>query len=228
MFPEVDSGGGYTPTNLATAIEAPPQFTREETPLSFEEICRLLDACEGSQVLDKRDKAIVMMFIDAGLRLGELTSLTHDQLMASGTGVWALVFDSKSDKHKLSIVGEGTREALAEYLAMRDDDNPALWMGSRGPLTKYGVYAAVCRKAKAAGLDRVHPHLLRKTFATQWVGNGGDETRLKKLAGWRFLEMLDIYVLLGKREDLQKLIVGLGRWTMSFGRDGKESPDKRA
>ncbi|HID88272.1 MAG TPA: hypothetical protein EYP52_00980, partial [Anaerolineae bacterium] len=81
------------------------------------------------------------------------------------------------------------------YLQSRTDDNPALWINQRGgTLTQRGIYWVVKRRARQAGLEsRVHPHLLRKTFTTAWLDNGGDPERLRVLAGWSSLEMLKVY-----------------------------------
>jgi integrase len=74
----------------------------------------------------------------------------------------------------------------------------------RGPLTSLGIYRAVRRRSEMAGLDtrRIHPHAFRKFFATHWLAGGGDETRLMKVGGWASPEMLKIYILLSKQQDL--------------------------
>lgn len=99
------------------------------------------------------------------------------------------------------FLGKTTTEALRSYLSQRGDDNDCLWMGRYGALTAQGIDRAVRRRARRAGVERVHPHLFRKTFATCWLDNGGDVERLRVIAGWRSWEMLPVYV----RSALQQL-----------------------
>ena len=72
----------------------------------------------------------------------------------------------------------------------RDADRPEFWLGHAGPMTASGIAAVVRRRAKQAGLEGIHPHIFRHTFAHQWLAQGGNEGDLMRLAGWRSRTML--------------------------------------
>jgi site-specific recombinase XerD len=177
---------------------------RFEKPLTAGELKRLLIACdEGKYPL--RDRAIIMAFVDTGLRCGEMADLRRDQLSIEGGIACVNRIDPKSKAPKPLFLGETTTSLLLQYLAEREDDNGALWMGDKGePLTDEGINQIIKRRARDAELDRVHPHLFRKTFATTWIRNGGDRDRLMTLGGWKTDESLQVYILLGSYADLKE------------------------
>jgi integrase len=63
-------------------------------------------------------------------------------------------------------------------------------LGKRGRLTAWGVQQLLRRRGEQAGLPGLHPHQLRHTFAHAWLAQGGGETELMRLAGWRSRQML--------------------------------------
>lgn len=195
---------GIMEDNLAEAVEAPGKSIRFEEPLSEDELRQLLEACDKGNY-PVRDRAIIMALVDTGLRRGEIAELRRDQLSIDGDIACINRVDPKSDAPKPVFLGNTTTSLVLQYLKKRKDNNPALWMGEGGdPLTAEGIRQVIKRRAKGAGLDRVHPHLFRKTFATWWIRNGGDIDRLKTLGGWKTNESLQAYILLGRYEDLKQ------------------------
>lgn len=189
---------GEIETNLATAIEAPKIYRRDELPLTRDEIQRLLSACTGDDLAD-RDRALILFLLDTGMRIGEMPLMRRDDIHTNGDGTgWARIYGGKTRQYRFVILSAPTMNALNVYLAGRTDDDPALWWGTQGALTDRGMYHAIKRRARAAGLkDRVHPHLFRKTFATAWLDNGGDPERMRVLLGWSsdtLAQMMEIYV----------------------------------
>ena len=112
------------------------------------------------------------------------------------------------DPDVLLVLGKGRREralpfgrkagvALDRYLRARtrhkDAALPWLWLGLQGRLTRWGLVQMLRRRGEQAGLPGLHPHQLRDTFAHQWLAEGGGETDLMRLAGWKSRAMLQRY-----------------------------------
>lgn len=183
-----------TEDNLARAIKAPRRTVREEEPLTEDEIRALIAACQDGSESGRRDLALILCFLDTGLRLGEMVLLRRSSVHFNDDTAWIQVYAPKSKSFRLVFLGKRATVALREYLVLREDDEDTLWVGERGPLTSQGIYKIIRRRAEQAGLKRLHPHLFRKSFATLWLDNGGDVERLRVLAGWRSLDMLPVYV----------------------------------
>jgi site-specific recombinase XerD len=162
--------------------------------LDDEALRKLLKACEGKGFLDRRDMALIRLLIDTGMRRSECAGLQ--------------VEDIDLDRNLAIVLGKGRRQracpfgkkaalALDRYLRARaqhrDADRPELWLGIRGPLSQNGVFETVLKRAEEAGIEHVHPHLFRHTFAHSWLAQGGQEQDLMMLAGWRSRTMLGRY-----------------------------------
>lgn len=187
---------GLTGDNLARAVRAPRRIIREEEPLTPEEICALIAACQDGSDLGQRDLALILCFLDTGLRAGEMVLLRRSSVEFSDNGKTRIqVYAPKTKTSRLVFLGKRATSALREYLARRKDSDPALWMGESGrPLTAQGIYKIIRRRGKQAGIERLHPHIFRRSFATRWLDHGGDVERLRLIAGWRSLDMLPVYV----------------------------------
>jgi site-specific recombinase XerD len=178
----------------------PPVLEEVEVPVIPDDaLKRLLKTCAGRDFESRRDTAIVMMFIDTGVRLSELTvrDVRHIDLDL-------LVFHvlGKGGRERAVPFGRQTAQAMDRYLrayakhvgrALEDAD--ALWIGvkTRRAMRKWGVADIVERRARQAGLPHIHPHQFRHTFAHQWKVNGGNEDALMRITGWRSREMLSRY-----------------------------------
>lgn len=171
--------------------------------LSEDELKRLLATCErGSRFEDRRDAALIRVFIDTGARRAEVANLRY--IPADETSN-----DVDLDQGILRVLGKGRRErvvaagaktvrALDRYVRMRQRSShaelPWLWVGRKGRMTDSGIAQVVRERGRQAGLgDGLHPHQLRHTFAHSWLAGGGGETDLMRLAGWRSRQMLERY-----------------------------------
>jgi integrase len=65
-----------------------------------------------------------------------------------------------------------------------------LWLGHKGRLTEWGLVQMLYRRGREADLPGLYPHQLRHTFAHEWLAQGGGETDLMRLAGWKPRAML--------------------------------------
>ncbi len=193
---------GYTADNLAKALKAPRRIDHQEDPLAPEEIRALIAACQDGSAEGRRDLALILVFLDTGLRIGEMVRLRREDVNfndENGTA-WIRVYAPKTRTYRFVFLGKNATEVLRVYISGRKDPQEALWVGKSKALTAQGIYKAIRRRAEKAGVGRVHPHLFRKSFATHWLDNGGDVERLRVLAGWRSLEMLSAYVCSAVRQ----------------------------
>lgn len=155
----------------------------------------LLKTCAGKDYADRRDTAILLLFIDSGVRLEEMAGITVADLDLRGREVTVL---GKGRRERTVPFGMKTAQAIDRYVRARARhrlaESPALWLGAKGKggLTANGVYQMVKRRAAEVGID-IHPHQFRHTFAHEWLDNGGNEGDLMQLAGWRSRSMLGRY-----------------------------------
>ncbi|MBF6065414.1 tyrosine-type recombinase/integrase [Nocardia terpenica] len=156
----------------------------------------LLAECGGTSFEDRRDTAIIRLFVDTGCRRGELAPLQVDDVDFTENTVTVL---GKGRRPRTVPFGDKTRTALRRYLRIRArhpkavNDEAALWLGKFGPMTDHGIGQLIERRCQAAGIDHMHPHQFRHFFAHNWLDNGGQEQDLMMLAGWRSRQMLARY-----------------------------------
>jgi integrase len=173
----------------------PPIVPEQPVPIVPDDgLRRLLATCAGKDFDARRDTALIMFFLDTGARRGEaaglkLADLDFDYQVATVFG--------KGRRERSLPFGRKTALALDRYLRARlrhrDSELPWLWLGQRGQLTAWGIQQVVRRRGRQGGLPGLHPHQLRHTFCHQWRAEGGNETDLMRLAGWRSPAMLRRY-----------------------------------
>ena len=157
-------------------------------------------ACGGRAFEDRRDLAILRVLLDTGMRRGELVGLRHspDDPLNNDVelvqGVLRVV--GKGRRERVVSVGRKAVRTLDRYLRVRrahpDVAEPWLWLGRWGRLKATGVTQLLRRRARQAGLEHVHPHMFRHTFAHHWMQTG-NETDLMRIAGWQSRSMLARY-----------------------------------
>ena len=172
----------------------PPIVPEQTTPvLGDPELRALLATCDTKTFDDRRDEAILRLFIDTGMRLAEMAGLRVTDL--DDTQAVALV-SGKGRRVRACPYGNTTGLALERYLRerrRRGVSDEALWIGLKGPMTASGIRQMVKRRAERAGLGHLHPHQLRHTFVHRWLDQGGNEQDLMRLVGWRSRTMLTRY-----------------------------------
>lgn len=181
--------------NICQELDMPKRKSTLPRYLEEAECDRLLAACEGP--FEYRDYCILMLFMSCGLRISELVSLNttdiyEDHLRVTGKG----------NKERIIYFGEGCREAIDDYLAVRDsekiipEDKNALFISrDNRRISVRGVQKMVDKKLSMAGLDasRYSPHKLRHTAATLMLKNGVDTRALQEVLGHSNLSTTQIY-----------------------------------
>ena len=173
-----------------------PPIVPEEPPdvLTAQQLGALLKACAGDDFEARRDTAIVRLLLDTGMRRGELAGLKVDDVDFDNDVVIVM---GKGRRPRACPYGNKTAKALDRYLRARKRHSAAglanLWLGAKGALTDNGVLQMIRRRGREAGIERLHPHLFRHTFAHLMLADGMQEGDLMRLAGWRSRQMLARY-----------------------------------
>jgi site-specific recombinase XerD len=162
--------------------------------LTDAELKALLDTCKGRGFRQRRDEAMIRLLIDCGLRASELVGIDCRDLDLDAESVQVT---GKGSRVRMAYFTASTTLALDRYLRARRGhryaSDPGLFLSERGRLTTDGVRDRLKVRAEAAGLNGVHPHRFRHTWAHDWLVSGGQERDLKRLAGWSSDAMLSRY-----------------------------------
>lgn len=183
----------------ADAILPPRQEKHLPDSLNEQEARRLVESVTGTLPLDRRDRAILELFYASGVRLSELADAKLENLSLEEG--WIRV-TGKGSKTRLSPVGTAARDAIAAWL---ESGRPALVkpktqshifiskLGTR--LTTTRIHQIVKERAALCGLDpsRIHPHLLRHSFATHLLNNGADLRVIQEMLGHADISTTQIY-----------------------------------
>lgn len=167
-------------------IPAPKRLPSVPEFLTSKEVAMLIDnAC------NLRTKLVISLLYSSGIRLSELISLNRGQIKDRRFTVIG-----KGGKARLCFIDERTESYLEEYLATRKDNNEALIISAinKDRLTSSTVQIIVGNAGKDTGFDKkIHPHILRHSFATNLLQNGMDIRYISKLLGHASLHTTAIY-----------------------------------
>jgi integrase/recombinase XerC/integrase/recombinase XerD len=188
---------GYTETNALKNLKPPKVQGKVVDVLSDEEVSRLLKAFNRNESYGARNYAAVITMLDCGLRATELRELKlEDAHIEQGY----LKILGKGNKERLVPLGQASQEALLRwrdrFRAVFEPATDHLFLGADGDLlTMNALEQMVTKAGRRQGIDRLHCHLLRHTFATNYlVKQVGDPLRLQQILGHRSLEMVRRYV----------------------------------
>lgn len=179
---------GYLPSPIKFKM---PTIAGKRLPvLSSEEVKLALKACTSI-----RDKAIIMLLVDTGLRRAELCKLNWEDIDISSGLV--RVHRGKGGKARSVVMGVKTRRALLAYRReINPNNNTSVFQTIQGNrLTHNGLRSLLNRVGKRAGLH-ITPHALRRTFATLSLRAGMNLLQLQAMLGHSSLEMTRHYVQL--------------------------------
>jgi site-specific recombinase XerD len=162
--------------------------------LTEDELRRLFVARKGNTFDDRRDTALLRMLVSTGTRVGELAGLRVSDLELDAREAYVT---GKGARGRVLPLSPKTIKALDRYLRLRvghpHADEPWLWVGKRGRVGVSGVAQILRKLGDDAGVEHVHAHRFRHTFAHTWLAVGGNEGDLMRLAGWRSRDMLGRY-----------------------------------
>lgn len=187
-------GEGELETSPMAGMEK-PRIPDQPIPLLGDDDLRaMLDTVKGQGFDERRDAAIIRLFIDTGARLSEIADLKLGDIDLDRQQIMTVV---KGRHLQVKYFGAKTAQALDRYERIRRRHRYAdldwWWLAMKGRLSASGVRQAIKRRAREAELEHVHPHMFRHTFAHRWLSEGGNEGDLQRLMGWKDRQMLDRY-----------------------------------
>ncbi len=182
---------GRIAANPAAGIRAPKAPRKLPQVLDPDEAARLVEV-PTDVPLGLRDRALLELFYSSGLRLSELCALRwHDLDLREGT----VTVLGKGSKQRVVPVGSHARKALAEWRVETAAASDApVFPGRNGPITPRAVQLRLRQLAQRQGLfKRVHPHLLRHSFASHVLESSGDLRGVQELLGHADIATTQIY-----------------------------------
>lgn len=185
----------YSNENTLRRIKVPTAPKKLVTTLNDHEIMRVFGALDINTTVGCRNSAMLLLFLDTGLRCSELLKLTPRDIHLDEQ--WLKVM-GKGQKERIVPFGARASKLLQRYVSFFRPEpliDDWLFLTLRGTrLTENAIKLVFSRLAKKAEVPRLHIHLLRHTFATRYLMNGGDAFSLQRILGHSTLEMTRRYV----------------------------------
>jgi len=192
-------------TSPVATTSSPKLDRRLPSFLTTDEVTRLLEAPDLSTPQGQRDRALMELLYASGLRVSELANLKLEQvnLNSREIRVWG-----KGAKERMVLMGEPAAKALTAYLnqgrleLLGNKRSSALFLSRYGErLTERSVQSTLEKCADMAGIGkRIHPHMLRHTFATHLLDGGADLRVVQELLGHASLSSTQIYTHVSKSQ----------------------------
>ncbi len=190
---------GICDENPVRQIKAPVAEKKTIIPLSKTEIYALLE-CAARSRYPQRDRAIILLLVDTGMRATELCNLLINDLNWV-TGHVRVV--GKGKKERLVPISKETIGVVEEYLSVRKNtaqSAPLFALRSEKPLDRYKLRKILADLGERSKVSHVFPHRFRHTFAIQFLRNGGNIYSLQKILGHSTLDMVKRYLAIAQND----------------------------
>jgi integrase/recombinase XerC len=202
-----------------------PRYLRNDEAEQLIQAQTSTESREEQRALALRDRAIVELLYGAGLRVSEAAGIEVSQLELGNKRVRVR---GKGNKERIALFGEPAQHALRDYLGrarpllVRDGSAPALFVNAKGGrLTARSMQRLLSNRGIAAGIaQKVHPHLLRHTFATHLLDGVADLRVVQELLGHASLATTQIYTHVSQGQS-QKAYLATHPRSKGDGHEGK-------
>lgn len=186
---------GYIPEDYTARFKLPKATKKAIEILSDDEITAVLKGTKTTSELGLRNHCICSLMLDCGLRVNEVISLETDNVHIAQGAVKVL---GKGQKERIVPLGIYTKKHLLKYIScyrsMPIYETKRLFLDKEcKAMSSNALKMFFARLRKKTRIDRLHPHILRHTFATKYLMNGGDIFSLQQILGHTSLEMVRRY-----------------------------------
>lgn len=181
--------------DFSRRLKLPRVHKKEQLILDDDEIKQLL-GCFGDSTIDHRNKCFVMLMLDCGLRRGEIPRLNIGDVNLKNN---TLLVRGKGSKQRIVPIGNRCSALLTEYYPptaqlLYNSDSPFFCDRSGKRCTDNLVKQVFQDLKERSGIERLHPHLLRHTFATYYLADGGDLETLRLILGHSNIQTTQMYL----------------------------------
>lgn len=193
---------GMTEVHPTASLRLPKSEERLPDHLSIELVAALLDQPFPPTAAGERDHAILEVLYGCGMRVSELTGLDVQDLyledgflrvMGKGSKERVVPIGGSALASLCSYLADGARSELASH-ASRGPVTPAVFLNKNGGrLSRQSVHALCERAGRTVGIEGLHPHTLRHSFATHMLGGGADLRVLQEILGHADISTTQIY-----------------------------------
>ena len=195
---------GMIPQNPAAEMPTPKKPKRRKRAISEKQAQALLDICPDYTWMGLRDKVAIFLILGSGLRRAELLGLDVGDVILEKCEVYVT---GKGSKERIASIDDNVPQALKAWLGVRERvlaDRPQDALFLNRNRRRMGDYFGIVvkRHARDCGFFCT-PHMLRHTYATEWIRRGGDLQRLKEQLGHSDISITEEYVHLA-REDFKR------------------------
>jgi integrase/recombinase XerC len=153
-----------------------------------------------------RDRAVLTLLVDAGLREGEVVALTQASLQLGERKGKVKIVGAKGNKDRNVPLDKDSVEMLQGWLCVRGAGEGTVFQGKFGDgLQERGIQKIVARYGQLARIEHVHPHMLRHTAAYRWMKGGASLVQVAQLLGHSSIEVTRRYTL-SHYSDLESVV----------------------
>jgi integrase/recombinase XerD len=165
---------------------------KELATLTADEVARMIATQSTATFTGRRNRAILALLYDTGIRVGELVALRREDLDLEGR---TLRVRGKAKRDRRVPLSAELLRVLGPYLGDARASTLLFTTSTGKPLRPTAMNQWLRRAGRLAGITkRVSPHVFRHSFATAYLRNGGDEFTLQEILGHTDLEMVRRYV----------------------------------
>lgn len=196
---------GIVKENIVKQIRTPRLPKDTTIPIVTQDNLKALLGTCGPTFLGYRDRAVMMVLYDTGLRLSELVNMTFSNIDFENMQIKVL---GKGNKRRTVSFDVSVRAALIRYIydTKTRFKTDALWLTEeKTPIKNKGIQEMIARRSKAAGLPRIHPHMFRHACAVNLLQNGMDIDSVMKYMGHETVTVLQGYLKSLKSQNASEL-----------------------
>ena len=185
-------------------LKLPKAHNKEERILDDDEINTLFKCIDSTTQTGLRNKCFIALMLDCGLRRGEIPRLNFADLDIKTK---TMIIKGKGNKQRVVPMGKISAALLSDYISKyrlcAGQQAPVFVENDNSRCTDNLIKQVFKRVKKSTGINRLHPHLLRHTFATNYIADGGDLETLRLILGHANIQTTQRYLHLAFNLKLQ-------------------------